>query len=33
MRPNPIIKGIVELLVFGATLVLLLTLVIFLNVE
>lgn len=33
MRPNPIIKGIVELFVFGATLTLLLTLVIFLNVE
>jgi hypothetical protein len=33
MRPNPIIKGIVELMVFGATLALLLTLVIFLNVE
>jgi len=33
MRPNPIIKGIVELFVFGATLALLLTLVILLNVE
>jgi hypothetical protein len=33
MRPNPLIKGIVELLVFGATLALLLTLVVLLNVE
>lgn len=33
MRPSTLIKGIAELFVFGATLALLLTLVILLNVE
>lgn len=33
MRPSTLIKGIAELLVFGATLALLLTLVILINVE